>query len=87
MSAKGSVLSVRIEPEMRWALELLAREQFRSVTGVVQSAVKAYASEMVKVARDSYHPDAGEQAKRLADLAPHLLTFDEREFVRDGGAA
>lgn len=82
MSAKGSALSMRINPELRWTIELVARQQFRSATSVVEAAISAYAGDLTELARSSYHPDQAEQAKRLAASAPHLLTFDERELVR-----
>lgn len=86
---KTEALSIRIDPRMRYGLELLARKQRRAVTGVVEWAIdKAFGDEVIDCADGSslYFRPALEQLWAtneierlvlLATTAPQLLTFEE----------
>lgn len=80
-SNKGATIGVRVSPEFKWALELIAREHRRSISGTVEWAIKNAYREMFDVAIATYSENNSERVKALANSRPDLLTVDEREFI------
>lgn len=87
-------VSFRLPPRMKYAAELIARAQHRSVAGVVEWAIeRALSDQMVdvggkqvsldEVARRTWSPIAEERVKKLSEVAPHLCTFEEEMLVRE----
>lgn len=85
-SAKTEALSIRIDPRLRYGLELLARQQRRSVTGVVEWAIdQALRNETVtdsgtsfdQLVKDLWSPNEVERLVNLARTFPDLMTYDE----------
>ncbi|WP_313642322.1 hypothetical protein [Stenotrophomonas sp.] len=88
---KTEALSIRIDPRSRYGLELLARIQRRSTTGVVewvlQEAFKSEVFDNSDMNRSALHLDEAldslwqlNEVERLVALAiakPQLLTFEE----------
>lgn len=91
---KGEPLSIRIDPKVRYGLELLARRQRRSVTGVVEwSIVEAFRNETIS---DDHGNDVSfeialekmlwalnepERLLRLYFGFQSLMTFDEERMA------
>ncbi|MGY0504291.1 hypothetical protein [Luteimonas sp. e5] len=88
--SKTDALSIRIDPRMRYGLELLARLQRRSVTGVVEWIIEcALRSETIMVHPDgdpvpiemaiaqTWSPFPMERVANLGRYFPALLTYDE----------
>lgn len=91
-AAKTDALSVRVDPRLRYGLELLSRAQRRSVTGVVEWAIErvlesevAHASEGEEDTTETFadavqlvwSPNELERLAKLASMFPELLTYDE----------
>lgn len=88
---KTEVLSIRIDPRVKYGLELLARLQRRSTTGVVEWAIQeAFGRELFDPGDNDGHPTKLDEEldrlwqineiERLVALAlrrPQLLTFEE----------
>lgn len=87
---KTEALSIRIDPRLRFGLELMARQQRRSVTGVVEWAIdvalnsepaaEVWGREPVSFAellRVVWHPNEAERLVNLAQNFPGLLTYEE----------
>lgn len=84
---KTEALTLRLDPRMKFQIELLSRIWHQSITGVIETAVERAAS-VVKVSadreltitqltRDVWSPDDAETLIRLAIQAPHLMSFEE----------
>lgn len=87
---KTDALSIRIDPRLRFGLELLARKQRRSVTGVVEwsidQALGTEAAEyrsngepvtFTEVVKAIWNPNEVERLAGLATTFPDLMTYDE----------
>lgn len=71
---KTEVLSLRVDPRVKYGLELLARLQRRSTTGVVEWAIqKAFEAELF-MDGPTY-----DQQENLADALPYLWHINEVE--------
>lgn len=84
---KTEALTLRLDPRMKFQIELLSRIWHQSITGVIETAVERVTSEM-KVSKDgdltvarlawqAWSPDDAEHLVRMAVLAPHLMTHEE----------
>lgn len=91
---KGDPLSIRIDPKVRYGLELLSRTQRRSVTGVAEwSILQAFHNEKITVEGGREIPFehflswvwSVNEVDRLIKLyfhGPELLTFEEERMAR-----
>lgn len=82
-------VSLRIDPKIKFAIELLAREQKRSITGVVEWAVmQALKGQQVKTPAGNeismlelmdltWSPDEAERVTMLGIFSPHTLNHEE----------
>lgn len=89
--SKTDALSIRIDPRLRYGLELLARQQRRSVTGVVEWAIeRALRDESItdqggtfaEALRDLWSPNEFERLVYLATKYPDLMTYEESRMWR-----
>lgn len=91
---KGEPLSIRIDPKVRYGLELLARRQRRSVTGVVEwSIVEAFRNETISddlgndvsfevaLEKTLWALNEPERLLRLYFGFQSLMTFDEERMA------
>ena len=86
---RSEIVTVRFTPRQRYLLELAARSQHRTVSGVVSWAVDETLGQVELhrrpdppvsldvVAETLWHPDEGTRLDILGDLFPYLLTRDE----------
>ena len=90
-SRKTESVTVRLDPKVRFALELLSRVEHRSVTGVVQAALEArfrgtkisgesYGETVQELVEGVYRTDEVERFVKMAERAPKLLDFEERRL-------
>jgi predicted transcriptional regulator len=90
-SRKTESVTVRLDPKVRFALELLSRVEHRSVTGVVQAALESrFRNATIDGEEDGqtvqdfvgsvYRTDEVERFVIMADRAPQLLDFEERRL-------
>lgn len=82
-------VSLRIDPKIKFAIDLLSREQKRSITGVIEWAVmQALKSQMVATPKGdeismfqltewAWSPDEAERVTLLGIVAPHILSHEE----------
>lgn len=82
-------VSLRIDPKIRYAIDLLAREQKRSITGVIEwSVLQALkAQEVTSPAGNTlslyelmdltWSPDEAERITALGVFSPHTLNHEE----------
>ncbi len=82
-ATKTESLTVRIHPQIKYALELLSRKQHRSLTGVVEWGLsKILQNELSNAGinlEDLYHTQEIERIRRLGDNHHDLLTWEELE--------
>ena len=88
-SKKTEALTLRLDPKMKYQIELLSRIWHQSITGVIENAVGRVSREIetkltdnksmsISVLADiAWAPDDADRIVRLAALAPHLLSHDE----------
>lgn len=81
---KGAYLAMRIAPKMKFTLELLARQQHRSATGVVEWMIARAADEAFGRDSEEEYPDGMRLPSRrsLVDFV-----WDEDEVIRLVGLA
>lgn len=91
---KTEALSIRIEPRMRYGLEILARLQRRAVTGVVEwSIAQAFQNETTRDSKGSevgferaldrlWSPNEPERILALRFYYPALMTFEEERLAK-----
>lgn len=93
LDRKTESLSIRIDPRLRYALELLSRHQRRAVTGVVEWIIdRTLRDETVTLngndasfadaMRHLWHPNELNRIVALALHAPELLTYEESRLWR-----
>ncbi|WP_443690687.1 hypothetical protein [Pseudomonas sp.] len=82
-------VSLRIDPKIKFAIELLAREQKRSITGVIEWAVmQALQGQIVRTPSGNeitmlelmdltWSPDEAERVTMLGIFSPHTLNHEE----------
>ncbi|RFF64754.1 hypothetical protein D0A22_02435 [Stutzerimonas stutzeri] len=82
-------VSLRIDPKVKFAIELLAREQKRTITGVVEwSVMQALNGQRMKTPAGNdvsflelmdlvWSPDEAERITLLGVFAPHILDHEE----------
>ncbi|MCF6753197.1 hypothetical protein L3X16_11160 [Pseudomonas stutzeri] len=86
---KTETLTLRLDPKMKFAIELLARDQKRTLAGAIEWAVqKALASQQVTTGADVgnlqmlvdrvWSPDDLERVLYLGIFTEHLLSFEEQ---------
>ncbi|WP_439856201.1 hypothetical protein [Pseudomonas yamanorum] len=77
-TTKTEPIGVRVSPRMRYLMELMGRNQRRSLTAVIEAAVESYATEAEStLAAHTWSTDEGERLLNLYKKAPHLCSFDE----------
>ena len=90
-SRKTESVTVRLDPKVRFALELLSRVEHRSVTGVVEAALQARfknatvdgddnGETVQELVESVYQTDEVERFVKMAERAPQLLDFEERRL-------
>lgn len=82
-------VSLRIDPKIKFAIDLLSREQKRSITGVLEWAVmQALKGQMIttpngdeismfQLTEWAWSPDEAERVTLLGIFAPHILSHEE----------
>jgi hypothetical protein len=76
---KTEALTLRLDPKVRFLIDLLARQKRQSVTGVIESAVEAYASNFL-VEADLWNEEAGKEIPTtvsLYKLSQELYSTDD----------
>lgn len=81
MAAKGATISVRVNPEFKWAMELLSRSHRRNLSSTLEWAIQIADPEIFSLAQQTYSPDDETRTSRLSLHAPSLLTYDEKESL------
>ncbi|CAH0138213.1 hypothetical protein [Stenotrophomonas lactitubi] len=93
-TTKTDALSIRIDPRLRYGLELLSRVQRRSVTGVVEWAIEnalrtervdpleEYSSTFAQAVTATWSPNEPERLEKLASKFPELMTYEESRLWR-----
>lgn len=88
-SKKTEALTLRLDPKMKYQIELLSRIWHQSITGVIEKAVGRVSRDIeTKLANNNsmsisalaeiaWAPDDADRIIRMAGLAPHLLSHDE----------
>ena len=86
---KTSSVSVRMDPVIRWQLELLSRIERRSMSAVIEDAIEGrakstpadghgeFSETIAQLGAASYSPNDLERLIRLAMREPSLLTYEE----------
>jgi len=86
-SEKTVSMTVRLDPKLKYGLEILARKQYRNLSSVVEMTL----NELVNKEFDGYNLpylhdiwDVYEQDKlvKLALIAPEILSYDEQKIWR-----
>lgn len=81
---KTEIVTVRLNPELRFGLELLSRQQHRTLSGVVEWALDQILSRREGFNLDKvWDVDEADRLKKLAEYYPHLLNFDEQKKVKE----
>lgn len=87
---KSEALQVRFDPMLRWAVEILAGRERRTLSSAIEWSVERAVKEMPvseragrtitawQVAESCWHPDPVWRLQLFASQYPELLTFDER---------
>ncbi len=79
IQGKGESLTVRIEPRLRWGLELLARKQRRTMSSVVEWAILRAIKSEDEGLDYSYTDREGDNVKR--NLLDVTWTIEESERI------
>lgn len=83
---KTSSVSVRMDPVIRWQLELLSRIERRSMSAVIEDSIEGRAKStessrqfwtVANLGSGTYSPNDLERLIRLAMNEPSLLTYEE----------
>lgn len=87
-TTKTAAISIRISPRMKHLIDIMTRDQRRSLTAVIETAVEALATERQRqLANDTWSTDEEQTLLSLYRLAPHLCSFDEEKYARAAIAA
>ncbi len=77
---KGESLTMRMSPRIRWALELLSRQQRRTLSAVIEFYIIANAHELTDKTWDI---DPITRIKKLKEYCPQFMTFEEEELLKE----
>lgn len=78
VKTRSAQIGVRISPRAKYMLDVMGRIQRRTMSGVIESALLAYAkSDEERLADQTWSTDESERLLNLYLVAPHLLSFDE----------
>jgi len=92
--SRSEVVTVRLDPKLRFAAELVARKQRRTLSSFVEWAIERAASEEVvktyepgvegesalQVISDIWDVEEADRFIRFANVCPELLNFDEERL-------
>lgn len=88
--ARTQVIQFRLDPELRYAAELGARAQRRTLSSFIEWAIEGAvrtthtdyfndaSGTIIEVARKTWGPHEAERVLGLKTICPYLLTHDER---------
>ncbi len=79
---KSSAITVRLDPKLRYALELLSRKQYRTISSVVEWAINQaiQSPEGVANINELWDVDEVDRLIKLAESKPELLNYDEQRI-------
>lgn len=78
VKTRSAQIGVRISPRVKYMLDVMGRIQRKTMSGVMESALLAYAKyDEKRLADQTWSTDEGERLLNLHRVAPHLLSFDE----------
>ena len=78
VKTRSAQIGVRISPRVKYMLDVMGRIQRRTMSGVIESALLAYAKSNEECLADqTWSTDEKELLLNLYLAAPHLLSFDE----------
>ncbi|MFJ2491435.1 hypothetical protein ACIOV9_07800 [Pseudomonas iridis] len=78
VKTRSAQIGVRISPRFKYMLDVMGRIQRRTMSGVIESALLAYAKpNEERLADQTWSTDENERLLSLYLAAPHLLSFDE----------
>ncbi|MFJ2676835.1 hypothetical protein [Pseudomonas sivasensis] len=78
VKTRSAQIGVRISPRVKYMLDVMGRIQRRTMNGVIESALLAYAKyDEKRLADQTWSTDESERLLNLYLVAPHLLSFDE----------
>lgn len=87
-TTKTEAIAARVSPRTRHLLDVVGRNQRRSLTAVIEVAIESYATDAeLKLARDTWSTNEGERLLSLYREAPHLCSFDEEVEAKAASAA
>lgn len=87
-TTKTASISIRISPRMKHLMDIVVRDQRRSLTALIETAVEAYATQAQReLAQETWSTDEEESLLKLYRLAPHLCSFDEEKYAKRAIAA
>lgn len=76
---KTEALTLRLDPKVRFLIDLLARQKRQSITGVIESAIETYATNF-HIEADLWSEEDGEEKKQTVSmyrLAKELYCTDD----------
>ncbi|MHC6224031.1 hypothetical protein ACYU03_04525 [Pseudomonas sp. X10] len=76
---KTEALTLRLDPKVRFLIDLLARQKRQSITGVIESAIETYATNF-HIEADLWSEEDGEEKTQLVSmykLSKELYTTDD----------
>jgi len=82
-SEKTASMTVRLDPKLKYGLEILARKQYRNLSSLVEWALnKALQDkqEGLPFLNQIWDVDEADRFIKLAEHSPELLTFDEQKL-------
>ncbi|WP_017528177.1 hypothetical protein [Pseudomonas fluorescens] len=83
VKTRSAQIGVRISPRAKYMLDVMGRIQRRTMSGVIESALLAYAKcDEERLADQTWSTDESERLLNLYLVAPHLLSFDEEIEVK-----
>jgi len=91
---RTEMLTVRLDPKLRYLAGLAARRQRRTLSSFIEWAVSesiqttelAPGVTVESAAAQLWDIDPAERLDRLAQAYPHLLTYDEEQLLRGESA-
>lgn len=76
---KTEALTLRLDPKVRFLIDLLARQKRQSITGVIESAIETYASNFL-IEADLWSEEDGEEKQQTVSmyrLSKELYSTDD----------